>query len=80
MLNSDMTNSTVDKPHPISETPGVCGGEPCLAGHRIRMVHFQRFVEMGWSYEKILREYPHLDPGQFHEAMGLWMNATNWRR
>ncbi len=74
-----MTNSTVDRPYPISETPGVCGGEPCLAGHRITMRHFQKLVEMGWSYEKILKEYPHLDPEQFHEAMGLCMNATNWR-
>ena len=43
------------------------------------MAHFQELVKMGWSYEKILNEYPHLDSGQFYEAMSLWMNATNWR-
>lgn len=63
----------------ITETPGVCGGEPCLAGTRITMRHFQTLVEMGWSYEQILSEYPHLDPRVFHHALARWMNATNWR-
>lgn len=63
----------------ITETPGVCGGEPCLAGTRISMRHLQSLVEMGWPYEKILSEYPHLDRRTFYDAMSRWMNATNWR-
>lgn len=63
----------------ITETPGVCGGEPCLAGTRISMAHLQELVEMGWDYEKILSEYPHLDRRTFLDAMSRWMNATCWR-
>lgn len=63
----------------ITETPGVCGGEPCLAGTRITMSHLQRLVELGWDYERILREYPHLDRQMFLDAMSLWINATDWR-
>ena len=75
-----MKNSTIDRAHPISETPGVCGGKPCLTGHRITMAHFNALVDdLGWSYERILQEYPHVDATQFYEAMALWRNATNWR-
>lgn len=63
----------------ITETPGVCGGEACLAGTRITMRHLQELTEMGWDYEKILSEYPHLDRHIFYDAMSRWMNATNWR-
>lgn len=63
----------------ITEIPGVCGGEPCLAGTRITMAHLQKLAEMGWDYEKILAAYPHVDRRIFHDAMSRWMNATNWR-
>ena len=65
----------------IEETPGVCGGEPCLAGTRIPMSHLQKLVEMGWSYEKIFDAYPQLRTRmpEFYDAMGRWMNAANWR-
>ncbi len=63
----------------ITERQGVCDGDPCLAGTRIMMSHFQKLVEMGWSHEKILVAYPHIDRGTFYEAMSRWMNTTNWR-
>lgn len=43
------------------------------------MRHLQELTEMGWDYEKILSEYPHLDRHIFYDAMSRWMNATNWR-
>ena len=63
----------------ITETPGVCGGEPCLAGTRISMWHLQGLVELGWSYERLLSEYPHLNRWPLYDALGRWMSATNWR-
>ena len=27
---------TIEKVH-VTRTPGVCGGKPCIAGHRIRV-------------------------------------------
>jgi uncharacterized protein (DUF433 family) len=63
----------------IEEKEGICGGQPVLAGTRIEMSHFQELVEAGWSYERILSEYPHLDRLMFLDAMGKWMHQTNWR-
>lgn len=56
----------------IEVTPGVCGGEPCLAGTRITMAHFRRLTKIGFAYEDILRMYPHLDPDLFRKAMRQW--------
>jgi uncharacterized protein (DUF433 family) len=56
----------------IEVTPGVCGGEPCLAGTRITMAHFRRLTKINFTYDDILRMYPHLDPDLFRRAMREW--------
>ena len=72
-------NSTVHEVPCIEEREGVCGGEPVVTGTRISMYHLQGLVEMGWSYEKILTQYPHLDLWTLSGALSAWMNATDWR-
>jgi uncharacterized protein (DUF433 family) len=38
----------------ITQTPGVCGGEPCIAGHRIKVRHVYVWYEhMGMSPDEI---------------------------
>jgi uncharacterized protein (DUF433 family) len=42
----------------ITQTPGVCGGEPCIAGHRIKVRHVYVWYDlMGMSADEIASQY-----------------------
>lgn len=43
----------------IEMTPGVCGGKPRIAGHRIKVQDvFTWYEEMGMSPDEIFYDYP----------------------
>lgn len=45
----------------VTSTPGVCGGKPCLAGHRIRILDIYVMYDLqGHTPEEILEAYPTL--------------------
>jgi len=44
----------------ISIDPAVCGGKPCVRGHRIWVSLVLDLLASGESIEGILREYPQL--------------------
>ena len=44
----------------ISIDPGVCGGKPCVRGHRIWVSLILDFLASGLSAEEIVQEYPQL--------------------
>jgi uncharacterized protein (DUF433 family) len=44
----------------IERTPGVCGGDACIAGTRIPVWVLEGFRRLGWTEEKILAGYPSL--------------------
>ncbi|MQA90184.1 MAG: DUF433 domain-containing protein [Gemmatimonas sp.] len=44
----------------ISIDPDICGGKPCIRGHRIWVSLILDFLASGMSAEEILREYPQL--------------------
>jgi uncharacterized protein (DUF433 family) len=44
----------------IEATPGVCGGEPCIAGTRINVRVLECYRRGGWSDETLLANYPSL--------------------
>jgi uncharacterized protein (DUF433 family) len=48
------------KHSPIVRLPGVCGGDPCIAGTRIPVWVLERARQLGASQEKLLRMYPDL--------------------
>jgi uncharacterized protein (DUF433 family) len=53
----------------ITKTPGVCGGEPCIAGRRIKVRHVYFWYDlMGMSADEIAREYD-LSLVQVHAAL-----------
>ena len=53
----------------IEITPGVLGGKPRLAGHRISVAHIaEMYLNMGESIEEIARDY-NLSPASVHAAM-----------
>lgn len=50
----------------ITSTPGVCGGEPCIAGTRWRTSTAR---EYHYDSLRILRDYPHLTVAQVDAAI-----------
>lgn len=53
----------------ITQTPGVCGGKPCIAGRRIRVQDVYLWHEvMGMDPGSIAREY-NLTMAQVHAAL-----------
>ncbi len=53
----------------ITQTPGVCGGEPCIAGHRIKVRNVYVWYElMGISDDEIAEQHD-LTLTQVHAAL-----------
>ncbi|MBW4625028.1 MAG: DUF433 domain-containing protein [Brasilonema octagenarum HA4186-MV1] len=44
----------------ISKTPGVCGGEACIAGTRIAVWLLVEARRIGISEAQLLQDYPHI--------------------
>ena|SRR4028119_175819 len=56
-------------PKYIEITPGVLGGKPRIAGHRISVAQIaEMYLKMGESIEEIATEY-NLSPASVHAAM-----------
>jgi uncharacterized protein (DUF433 family) len=63
-----MSKQSVITKH-IEITPGVLGGKPRIAGHRISVAQIaQMYLKMGESIEEIARDY-NLSPASVHAAM-----------
>jgi uncharacterized protein (DUF433 family) len=54
----------------ITKTPGVCGGDACIRGHRIPVWGLVRHRQLGASDEDILRDYPDLTSADLEAAWG----------
>ncbi|MGH7138071.1 MAG: DUF433 domain-containing protein [Pirellulales bacterium] len=61
----------------ITKTPGVCGGRPCIAGHRIRVQDIVVMHEMrGLSAKEILDEYPGITLADVHAALAYYFDHS----
>src|SRR4051794_17512634 len=57
----------------IVRTPGVCSGQPRIAGTRIKVKHVYTWVErMGMTPAQVVAEYPHLTMAQVHAALAYY--------
>jgi len=57
----------------IVKTPGVCSGQPRIAGTRIKVKHVYTWVErMGMTPAQVVTEYPHLTMAQVHAALAYY--------
>ena len=57
----------------IVATPGICGGKPRIAGHRIKVQHIAVWHEhMGWSAQQIVKEFPQLSLGKVYAALSYY--------
>jgi uncharacterized protein (DUF433 family) len=70
----------------ITRTPGVCGGRPCIAGHRIRVVDIVVWHEKrGYAPDEIVGMFPGLTLADVHAALAYYFDhqeeiETDWRQ
>lgn len=61
----------------ITRTPGVCGGEPCIAGRRIKARYVYVWYDlMGMTADEIAQQY-HLSLAQVHAALAYCYEHLN---
>lgn len=53
----------------IEITPGVCGGRPRIAGHRIRVQDIVLWTEQGQSADQIVAGFPQLSLADVYGAL-----------
>jgi uncharacterized protein (DUF433 family) len=59
----------------IEITPGVCGGRPRIAGHRIRVQDIVVWHEsLGRSADEIVARYPQLTLADVHAALAYYFD------
>jgi len=63
----------------ISIDPAVCGGKPCIRGHRIWVSLILDFLASGMSTEEILKEYPQLTPEDIRACIAYGSEMTRER-
>ena len=69
---STEVRSRVSSEH-IEITPDVCGGKPCIAGHRIRVQDIYVWHELqGQTPEEIVADFPQLTLGDVHAALAYY--------
>ena len=57
----------------IVKTPGVCGGKPRIAGHRIRVQDIVVWHEQqGWSPDEIVSHYPQLSLSKVYAPLAYY--------
>jgi uncharacterized protein (DUF433 family) len=57
----------------IVKTPGVCSGQPRIAGTRIKVKHVYTWVgQMKMTPAQVVAEYPHLTLAQVHAALAYY--------
>ncbi len=61
----------------VEITPGVCGGRPCVAGTRIRVLDVVIWSELGQSPDEIVASFPQLTLADVHAALAYyWFNTS----
>lgn len=52
----------------ISKTPGICGGQACIAGTRIAVWLLVEARRLGMSEAELLQDYPHISAADLVNA------------
>jgi uncharacterized protein (DUF433 family) len=53
----------------ITQTPGLCGGRPCIRGLRIRVGDVLEMLAAQVSTDEILRDFPDLEPDDIRACL-----------
>jgi uncharacterized protein (DUF433 family) len=59
----------------IEITPGICGGKPRIAGHRIKVQHVAIWHErMGMTPDEIVSQHPGITLADVHAALAYYFD------
>lgn len=59
----------------ITKDPDICGGRPCIKGHRIRVMDIVIWHELrGYSVDEIVAMFPGISPGNVHAALAYYFD------
>jgi uncharacterized protein (DUF433 family) len=64
-------NPLVERQH-IEATPGVCGGKPRIAGHRIRVQDIVLWTEQGKAPDEIVASFPQVSLSDVYAALAFY--------
>ena len=56
----------------ITQTPGICGGRPRIAGTGVSVRRIVGWYKLGLTPEEIVIEIPHLDLARVHAALAYY--------
>jgi uncharacterized protein (DUF433 family) len=56
----------------VEITPGICGGKPRIAGHRIRVQDIVLWTEEGQSPDEIVASFPQLSLADVYSALAFY--------
>ena len=56
----------------ITQSPGICGGRPRIAGTGVSVRRVAGWYKMGHSTEEIADQYGHLDLARVHAALAYY--------
>jgi uncharacterized protein (DUF433 family) len=62
----------------VKITPGVSGGKPRIAGHRIRVMDIVLWhTKLGWSPDEIVSQFPQLTLADVYAALTYYWDHKN---
>ena len=64
----------------ITQTPGQCGGRPCIRGMRIRVSDILEMLAENVSITEILNDFPDLEPEDIQACLLFAARRTDFTR
>jgi uncharacterized protein (DUF433 family) len=56
----------------IEQTPGICGGRPCIAGTGVSALRIAGWYKLAWTPEEISRRIGHISLAQVYAALAYY--------
>jgi uncharacterized protein (DUF433 family) len=64
----------------ITQTPGQCGGRPCIRGMRIRVTDILEMLAENVSFTEILEDFPDLELADIQACLIFAARRTDFPR
>lgn len=75
-----LMNSTTGLLTRITQTPGQCGGRPCIRGMRIRVTDILEMLAENVSVTEILEDFPDLELADIQACLLFAARRTDFPR
>jgi uncharacterized protein (DUF433 family) len=56
----------------LTQSPGICGGRPRIAGTGVSVLRIVGWYKLGWTPEEISRRIGHISLAQVHAALAYY--------